>query len=63
MMLGDARIYKHLDGILVNGRDLQDALRIKQWVGYWGDSNHFLVIIEVILGGEKPHFPFKFNDI
>eukprot|EP01018_Ginkgo_biloba_P039380 Gb_12932 [translate_table: standard] len=59
--LGDERITKRLDRFLVSESLLEDTLRLKQWVGSRGESDHFPVLLVLTEVGKRPPSRFKFN--
>ena len=61
MCAGDQAIAKTLDKFIINEGIMQLASSIKKWVGIEGDSDHFLVFMEIRGLMRKPPTPFKLN--
>jgi hypothetical protein len=55
------RVLKCMDRFLISKNLVGDPIRIKQWVGEGGNSDHLLVFLELVGASSKPLGPFKFN--
>ena len=40
---------------------LEEPLRLKQWISSCGDSDHFPIILEIVVLEKTPSIAFKFN--
>ena len=61
MGLGHVTISKRLDILIVSYWFMNDSMRLKKWIRSRGESNHFPILLEIDLGDEKRHNPFKFK--
>ena len=61
MRMGDDGVLKRLDRFLV-AEDLLDLVdMLRKWVGYGGDSDHSLIVLDIKGKKKKIPSPFKFN--
>jgi hypothetical protein len=58
---GDDRIKKRLDKFLVFEFLVEYDVKIRQWVTFDGEFDHFPVFLELTSIGNKPSIHFKFN--